>query len=59
MSNWIAANPELVAAIAVAALVHLRAAMPPAAPGTLYGFALKVWDILAGNYGAAANKGKA
>lgn len=58
MTDWIATHPELVAAIAVAALVHLRAAMPPAAPGTLYGFALKLWDILAGNYGAAANQGK-
>lgn len=56
MTDYLAAHPELVAAIAVAVLVHLRAAMPPAQAGTAYGLLLTVWDLLAGNYGRAKNK---
>lgn len=53
---YLSAHPELVAAIVVAVLVHLRAAMPPGKAGTAYGLLLTVWDLLAGNYGRAKNK---
>lgn len=56
MTQYLASHPELVAAIVVASLVHLRAAMPPGQPGTAYGLLLTVWDLLAGNYGRAKNK---
>ena len=56
MIEYLREHPELVATLAVAVLVHVRAMMPPAAPGTAYALALAVWDVLAGNYGAARNK---
>ena len=56
MIEYLQEHPELVATLAVAVLVHIRAMMPPAAPGTAYALALAVWDVLAGNYGSARNK---
>jgi hypothetical protein len=54
--DWIAKHPEAVVAMVGAVLVHMRALMPPAAEGSAYGLLLKLWDVIAGNYGAAANK---
>jgi len=54
--EYLQEHPELLATLALAVLVHVRAMMPPAAPGTAYALALAVWDVLAGNYGAARNK---
>lgn len=57
MIEYLQEHPELLATLALAVLVHVRAMMPPAVPGTAYALALAVWDVLVGNYGAARNKG--
>jgi hypothetical protein len=51
----VAAHPEVVTAFVLGLLVHLRALVPPAAPGSPLALVLLVWDILAGNYGKAKN----
>ena len=56
MIAWLAEHQDVVVAVLVAVLVHLRAAMPAAKVGTIYSLVLQIWDIAAGNYGAAANK---
>lgn len=55
MIAYLADHPEAIVSVLVAALVHLRAAMPAATPGTTYALVLKVWDAIAGNYGKAKN----
>lgn len=56
MIAWLAEHPNAIIAVIVAALVHLRAVVPPATPGTFYSVVLAVWDAIAGNYGKAKNK---
>lgn len=56
MIEYLQEHPELLATLALAVLVHVRAMMPPAVSGTAYALALAVWDVLAGNYGSARNK---
>lgn len=58
MIAWLIEHPNAVAAVVIAALVHLRAVLPAAKEGSAYGLVLKVWDIIAGNYGAAKNAEK-
>lgn len=56
MIAWLAEHPNAIIAVIVTALVHLRAVVPAATPGTLYAVVLAVWDAIAGNYGQAKNK---
>lgn len=50
------AHPQIVTAVLVALVVHLRAAVPTPAAGSALSLVFQVWDMLVGNYGAAANK---
>lgn len=56
MIAWLADHPDAIVAVLVAVLVHLRSVMPAAKEGTAYSLVLKIWDVAAGNYGAAENK---
>ena len=58
MENITPTEAVAIAGGAVAIVAHLVALLPQAKPGTVWAFARGVLDIIAANYGNAANAPK-